>query len=73
MVTLPESDDFDSVTCACIADVDWDGCDEIILGTYGQVRLSEKTVFANFLLSLISWCSSVGTIFVVSVFVCTVF
>lgn len=54
MVTLPKSDDFDSVTCACIADVDWDGCDEIILGTYGQVRLSEKTVFGNFLLSLIS-------------------
>lgn len=54
MVTLPESDGFDSVTCACIADVDWDGCDEIILGTYGQVRLSEKTVFGNIHLSLIS-------------------
>lgn len=51
MVTLPESDDFDSVTCACIADLDRDGCDEIILGTYGQVR---KTVFGNILLSLIS-------------------
>lgn len=38
MVTLPESDDFDCVTCTCIADVDWDGNNEILLGTYGQVR-----------------------------------
>lgn len=37
MVTLPDSDDFDCVTCTCIADVDWDGSNEIILGTYGQV------------------------------------
>ena len=39
MVTLPESDDFDCVTCTCIADVDWDGSNEILLGTYGQVSL----------------------------------
>lgn len=38
MVTLPDSDDFDCVTCTCIADVDWDGRNEIILGTYGQVH-----------------------------------
>ena len=38
MVTLPDSDDFDCVTCTCIADVDWDGRNEIILGTYGQVN-----------------------------------
>ena len=37
MVTLPDSDDFDCVTCTCIADVDWDGRNEVILGTYGQV------------------------------------
>ncbi|XP_074630148.1 KICSTOR complex protein kaptin-like isoform X1 [Acropora palmata] len=47
MVTLPESDDFDSVTCACIADVDWDGCDEIILGTYGQEILVYKCVVTS--------------------------
>ena len=40
MVTLPDSDDFDCVTCTCIADVDWDGSNEIILGTYGQVNSS---------------------------------
>ena len=39
MVTLPDSDDFDCVTCTCIADVDWDGRNEIILGTYGQVHI----------------------------------
>lgn len=38
LVTLPDSDDFDCVTCTCIADVDWDGRNEIILGTYGQVH-----------------------------------
>ena len=42
MVTLPESDDFDCVTCTCIADVDWDGNNEILLGTYGQVRFVLK-------------------------------
>ena len=42
MVTLPDSDDFDCVTCTCIADVDWDGRNEVILGTYGQVM---KTVW----------------------------
>lgn len=47
MVTLPESDDFDSVTCASIADVDWDGCDEIVMGTYGQELLVYKCVFKD--------------------------
>ncbi|XP_078350174.1 KICSTOR complex protein kaptin-like [Oculina patagonica] len=44
MVTLPESDDFDCVTCTCIADVDWDGNDEILLGTYGQELLVYKCI-----------------------------
>ena len=43
MVTLPESDEFDCVTCTCIADVDWDGNNEILLGTYGQVRFVLKS------------------------------
>ena len=42
MVTLPESDEFDCVTCTCIADVNWDGNNEILLGTYGQVRFVLK-------------------------------
>ncbi|EEC14847.1 hypothetical protein IscW_ISCW020882 [Ixodes scapularis] len=29
-------DQFDSVTCGCIADIDMDGENEVILGTYGQ-------------------------------------
>lgn len=37
LLTLPESDKFDCVLCTCIADVDWDGNNEILLGTYGQV------------------------------------
>ena len=43
MVTLPESDEFDCVTCTCIADVDWDGNNEILLGTYGQVMFVLKS------------------------------
>ena len=37
MVTLPDSDKYDCVVCSCVADVDWDGTNEIVLGTYGQV------------------------------------
>lgn len=37
MVVLNESDQYDSVTCSCVADVDCDGQHEIVLGTYGQV------------------------------------
>lgn len=47
MVTLPESDEFDCVTCTCIADVNWDGKNEIILGTYGQELLIFKGVFLD--------------------------
>ena len=37
MNILNHSDQYDSVTCSCVADVDFDGQNEIILGTYGQV------------------------------------
>lgn len=40
--TLPCSDQFDSVTCGCIADIDMDGENEVILGTYGQEVLVYK-------------------------------
>ena len=34
---LPDSDRFDCVQCATIVDIDFDGYNEILLGTYGQV------------------------------------
>uniref|UniRef100_A0A8C0GHU3 Kaptin, actin binding protein n=1 Tax=Chelonoidis abingdonii TaxID=106734 RepID=A0A8C0GHU3_CHEAB len=36
-LTLPASDQHDSVLCALVTDVDFDGAPEILLGTYGQV------------------------------------
>ncbi|XP_027701786.1 KICSTOR complex protein kaptin isoform X3 [Vombatus ursinus] len=38
-VLLPGSDQFDSVLCGLVTDVDLDGKPEILLGTYGQVCL----------------------------------
>jgi KICSTOR complex protein kaptin len=40
--TLYRSDDFDVATCATIADVDFDGEKEIVIGTYGQELLVYK-------------------------------
>ncbi|XP_072919959.1 KICSTOR complex protein kaptin [Hemitrygon akajei] len=40
---LPESDQYDSVLCAIVADVDFDGVKEILLGTYGQELLCYKS------------------------------
>lgn len=34
---LPRSNEYDCVLCSYIADIDWDGENEIILGSYGQV------------------------------------
>ncbi|XP_069765780.1 KICSTOR complex protein kaptin isoform X2 [Narcine bancroftii] len=42
-VILPESDQYDSVLCALVADVDFDGVKEILLGTYGQELLCYKS------------------------------
>ncbi|XP_032830149.1 KICSTOR complex protein kaptin isoform X2 [Petromyzon marinus] len=39
---LPGSDRYDSVLCALVCDVDCDGQDEILLGTYGQELLCFK-------------------------------
>lgn len=36
-LVLPGSDQHDSVLCALVTDVDFDGAHEILLGTYGQV------------------------------------
>jgi len=42
LLLLNQSDQFDSVTCSCVTDVDCDGQNEIILGTYGQELLVYK-------------------------------
>ncbi|XP_047132408.1 KICSTOR complex protein kaptin isoform X1 [Hydra vulgaris] len=47
MVVLDQSDHFDSVTCSCITDLDCDGNNEIILGTYGQELLTYKWNFSE--------------------------
>ena len=39
---LPESFLHDSIMCGLVADVDWDGINEIILGTYGKRLLIYK-------------------------------
>ena len=36
-VVLPSSQSHDSVLCSAVADVNWDGTNEILLGTYGKV------------------------------------
>ncbi|KAJ8383655.1 hypothetical protein AAFF_G00216260 [Aldrovandia affinis] len=41
-VCLPESDQCDSVLCALVTDLDFDGQREILLGTYGQELLCYK-------------------------------
>ena len=39
---LPNSNQFDSVLCSLIADIDFDGVKEILLGTYSQQLLIYK-------------------------------
>lgn len=34
---LPQSHAHDSILCSTVADVDWDGSRELLLGTYGKV------------------------------------
>lgn len=41
-IVLPESFLHDSIMCGIVADVDWDGVNEIILGTYGKRLLIYK-------------------------------
>ena len=36
-LVLPDSHRHDSVLCVELADVDWDGQEEIVLGTFGKV------------------------------------
>ena len=39
-LVLPDSHKHDSVLCVELADVDWDGQQEIVLGTFGKVTNS---------------------------------
>ncbi|XP_038073799.1 KICSTOR complex protein kaptin-like [Patiria miniata] len=41
-LVLPDSDCYDCTLCACVADVDWDAQNEILIGTYGQELLCYK-------------------------------
>ncbi|XP_037795477.1 KICSTOR complex protein kaptin-like isoform X2 [Penaeus monodon] len=41
---LPESDANDAVTCCIVCDIDQDGINEILIGTYGQVVLVYKWI-----------------------------
>ena len=41
-IVLPESFLHDSIMCGIVADIDWDGINEIILGTYGKRLLIYK-------------------------------
>lgn len=38
-LVLPQSADYDHVNCACVADLDFDGIAEIVVGTFGQQLL----------------------------------
>ena len=40
-LVLPGSDNYDSILCALVADLDFDGQNEILLGSYGQVCTKE--------------------------------
>ena len=39
---LPSSDEFDVATCCTLADIDFDGHQEILIGTYGELVLVYK-------------------------------
>ncbi|XP_050405172.1 KICSTOR complex protein kaptin [Patella vulgata] len=41
-LTLPNSEKYDSPLCSCVVDIDFDGQNEILIGTYGQELLAYK-------------------------------
>lgn len=41
-VVLQDSDFFDVILCSLVSDIDFDGNNEILLGTYGQQILAYK-------------------------------
>ena len=51
---LPSSDEFDVATCCTLADIDFDGNQEILIGTYGELVLVYKVNTYGYLLT--SYC-----------------
>lgn len=43
-LVLPQSNKFDIPLCVCIVDIDFDGYNEILIGTYGQELLAYKFI-----------------------------
>lgn len=46
---LEDSDKYDCTLCACVADIDWDGENEILIGTYGQVSTSYDQEYVRYI------------------------
>lgn len=42
MQVLEDSDEFNVTSCTCIADIDLDGTNEILIGKYGEELLAYK-------------------------------
>uniref|UniRef100_A0A0B6Z6C4 Kaptin n=1 Tax=Arion vulgaris TaxID=1028688 RepID=A0A0B6Z6C4_9EUPU len=42
--SLPHSNTQDVILCACVMDIDFDGENEVLIGTYGQVLLAYKFI-----------------------------
>ena len=58
-IVLPESFLHDSVMCGTVADVDWDGINEIVLGTYGKRLLIYKWKTTGPGVLSMCWCAQV--------------
>lgn len=53
-LVLPDSHKHDSVLCVELADVDWDGQNEIVLGTFGKVMYLCLCVLTTLTVSMCS-------------------
>lgn len=56
---LPNSDKFDCVTCGLISDIDMDGRNEILLGSYGQVGYLFKSHISFIFFTVVKKKSSI--------------
>ena len=57
---LHKATEYDSILCAEVADIDWDGKNELILGTFGKVCSLEIVVFIFFICSLFNVLGHTG-------------
>ena len=44
---LDKATENDSILCAEVADIDWDGKNELILGTFGKVGILQQMYLMN--------------------------